>query len=80
MHGDKPSAEYAKLRRESLESEFGLALGTYGSKTFSIVYRFGPFLAMYRAAIISFHVFRLECWQLFVQDIEKRAIQVSLFL
>ncbi|XP_054818198.1 uncharacterized protein LOC129317831 isoform X2 [Prosopis cineraria] len=75
VHGDKPSAEYAKLRRESLESEFGLALGTYGSKTFSTVYRFGPFLALYRAAIISFHVFRLAFWQLFVQDIEKRAIK-----
>ncbi|KAK4274508.1 hypothetical protein QN277_017716 [Acacia crassicarpa] len=75
VHGDKPSAEYAKLRRESLESEFGLALGTYGSKTFSTVYRFGPFLALYRAAIISFHVFRLAFWQLFVQDIGKRAIK-----
>ncbi|KAF7802514.1 putative aarF domain-containing protein kinase [Senna tora] len=75
VHGEKPSAEYAKLRKESLESQFGLALGTYSSKSFSSIYRFGPFLALYRAAIISFHVFKLTFWQLFVQDIQKRAIK-----
>ncbi|XP_061374944.1 uncharacterized protein LOC133317133 isoform X2 [Gastrolobium bilobum] len=75
VHGETPSAEYARLRRESLENKFGLALGTYGSKSFKLIYRFGPFLALYRAAIISFHVIRLTIWQLFVQDIEKRAIK-----
>ncbi|KAF7817319.1 sll0005 isoform A [Senna tora] len=77
VHGEKPSAEYAKLRKESLESQFGLALGTYSSKSFSTIYRFGPFLALYRAAVISFHVFKLTFWQLFVQDIQKRAIKVG---
>ncbi|KAF2287297.1 hypothetical protein GH714_039568 [Hevea brasiliensis] len=32
VHGERPSAEYAKLRKESLESEFGQALGTYSSE------------------------------------------------
>jgi prepilin signal peptidase PulO-like enzyme (type II secretory pathway) len=41
---------------------------------------FGPFLALYRAAIISFHVFRLTMWQLFVQDIQKRAVKVIDYL
>lgn len=76
MHGETPSAEYAKLRKESLESEFGHALGANRSKSFSAAYRFGPFLALYRAAIISFHVFKLTLWQFFVQDIRKRAIKV----
>lgn len=75
MHGESPSAEYAKLRKESLESEFGHALGTYG-KSVSFLPRFGPFLALYRAAIISLHVFQLSIWQFFVQDIKKRAIKV----
>ncbi|KAL0447584.1 UNVERIFIED_CONTAM: hypothetical protein Slati_1886300 [Sesamum latifolium] len=52
VHGERPSAEYAKLRKESLESQFGRALG---SRSVSVLYRFGPFLALYRAAIISFH-------------------------
>ncbi|XP_010525562.1 PREDICTED: uncharacterized protein LOC104803329 isoform X2 [Tarenaya hassleriana] len=73
VHGGRPTADYAKLRRESLESEFGQALGTYKSKSFSAVYRFGPFLALYRAAIISFHVVKLTFWQLFVRDTRKRA-------
>ena len=76
MHGERPSAEYAKLRKESLESEFGHALGTFSSKSFSAVYRFGPFLALYRAAIISFHVLKLTIWQFFVQDVKKRAVKV----
>ncbi|KAK3439651.1 hypothetical protein EUGRSUZ_C04023 [Eucalyptus grandis] len=75
VHGEGPSAEYAKLRKESLESEFGLALGMYSSRNFSTVYHFGPFLAFYRAAIISFHVLRLTIWQFFVQDTKKRAIK-----
>lgn len=76
MHGERPSAEYAKLRKESLESEFGQTLGTYSSKSFSAVYRFGPFLALYRAAIVSFHVAKLSIWQLFIRDIQRRAIKV----
>lgn len=76
MHGERPSAEYAKLRKESLESEFGHALGTFSSKSFSAVYRFGPFLALYRATIISFHVLKLTIWQFFVQDVKKRAVKV----
>lgn len=75
VHGERPSAEYAKLRKESLESEFGQTLGTYSSKSFSAVYRFGPFLALYRAAIVSFHVVKLSIWQLFIRDIQRRAIK-----
>ncbi|KAK6927695.1 ABC1 atypical kinase-like domain [Dillenia turbinata] len=75
VHGEAPSAEYAKMRKESLESEFGQVLGTYGSKTVSIYYHFGPFLALYRAAIISFHVLKLSIWQLFVHDMKKRSIK-----
>ncbi|KAK2392030.1 hypothetical protein P8452_28989 [Trifolium repens] len=75
VHGETPSADYARRRRESLENKFGLTLGTYSSKSFNAIYRFGPFLALYRAAIISFHVFRLTMWQLFVQDIQKRAVK-----
>ncbi|KAK7311922.1 hypothetical protein RJT34_10396 [Clitoria ternatea] len=75
VHGETPSAEYARMRRESLESKFGLALGTYSSKSFKAIYGFGPFLALYRAAIISFHVLRLTIWRLFVQDIRKRAVK-----
>uniref|UniRef100_A0A1J3IPL0 ABC1 atypical kinase-like domain-containing protein n=2 Tax=Noccaea caerulescens TaxID=107243 RepID=A0A1J3IPL0_NOCCA len=75
VHGGRPTAEYAKLRRESLETEFGHALGAYSSKSFSAVYRFGPFLALYRAAIISFHVVKLAFWQLIVQDMRKRAVK-----
>lgn len=78
VHGSRPSAEYAKLRKESLESEFGHTIGTHSSKSISSFYRFGPFLALYRAAIISFHVLKLTIWQFFVQDIKKRAIKVLL--
>ncbi|CAL1385218.1 unnamed protein product [Linum trigynum] len=74
VHGEKPSGKYAKLRKESLESEFGQALGTYSSSKASHIYRFGPFLAIYRAAIISYHLFKLTIWQLFVEDMKKRAI------
>ncbi|KAL7150651.1 hypothetical protein ABFS83_05G128200 [Erythranthe nasuta] len=72
VHGERPSAEYAKLRKESLESQFGRALG---SKSVSVVYRFGPFLALYRAAIISFHVLKLTIWHFFVHDMKKRSIK-----
>ncbi|XP_020536398.1 uncharacterized protein slr1919 isoform X2 [Jatropha curcas] len=75
VHGGRPSAEYAKLRKESLESEFGQALGIYSSNKASIIYRFGPFLAFYRAAIISFHVLKLTLWQIFVRDTKRRAIK-----
>lgn len=75
VHGETPSPDYARRRRESLESKFGLTLGTYSSKSFNAIYRFGPFLALYRAAVISFHVFRLTMWQLFVEDIQKRAVK-----
>ncbi|KAI3768115.1 hypothetical protein L2E82_18547 [Cichorium intybus] len=37
VHGEKPSAEHAKLRKESLESEFGNAL-TSRSKRLSMYY------------------------------------------
>ncbi|KAI5556079.1 hypothetical protein BDE02_18G010600 [Populus trichocarpa] len=74
VHGGRPSAEYAKLRKESLESEFKQAL-SYSSKKDSIIYRFGPLLALYRATIISFHVLKLTAWQLFVHDIKKRAVK-----
>ncbi|CAK7354044.1 unnamed protein product [Dovyalis caffra] len=74
VHGGRPSAEYAKLRKESLESEFGQALSSSSKKT-SILYRFGPLLALYRATIISFHVLKLTAWELFVHDIKKRAVK-----
>jgi len=80
VHGETPSPDYARRRRESLENKFGLTLGTYSSKSFNAIYRFGPFLALYRAAVISFHVFRLTMWQLFVEDIQKRAVKVIDFL
>ncbi|KAL3844054.1 hypothetical protein ACJIZ3_001457 [Penstemon smallii] len=72
VHGERPSAEYAKLRKESLESQFGLALG---AKRVSSLYRFGPFLALYRAAIISFHVLKLMVWRFFVHDMKKRSVK-----
>lgn len=74
MHGDSHSAEYAKLRKESLESQFGRVLG---SKSVSAFYSFGPFFALYRAAIISFYVLELAIWRFFVRDINKRAVKVS---
>ncbi|AES73521.2 AarF domain kinase [Medicago truncatula] len=77
VHGETPSPDYARRRRESLENKFGLTLGTYSSKSFNAIYRFGPFLALYRAAVISFHVFRLTMWQLFVEDIQKRAVKLG---
>ncbi|KAK9052896.1 hypothetical protein SSX86_029526 [Deinandra increscens subsp. villosa] len=72
VHDDKPSAEYAKLRKESLESEFGNAL-TSRSKRLSMYYSFGPFLALYRAAYISFEVFKLSVGHFFIHDIKKRS-------
>lgn len=76
VHGGRPSAEYAKQRKESLESEFGHILGTYGSKTwFAYQQRFGPFLALYRAVIISFQVAKLTVWHFLLQDIHERAVK-----
>ncbi|PIA40902.1 hypothetical protein AQUCO_02400159v1 [Aquilegia coerulea] len=75
VHGERPSAQYARLRKESLEIEFGQALGAQSSRSFSAYYRFGPFLALYRAAIISFQVVKLSIWHLFLQDIESRAVK-----
>ncbi|XP_059275294.1 uncharacterized protein LOC132029906 [Lycium ferocissimum] len=74
VHGERPTAEYARLRKESLESEFGHAL-TYKSKSISSLYRFGPFLALYRASVISFYVLKLTIWRLFVHDIRRRAVK-----
>ncbi|KAK2968268.1 hypothetical protein RJ640_019330 [Escallonia rubra] len=76
VHGEKPSAAYAKSRKESLESEFGHML-TSSSKSSSMFYRFGPFLALYRAAIISFHALQLTISHFFVHDIRKRSIKGS---
>ncbi|KAH9304656.1 hypothetical protein KI387_009060, partial [Taxus chinensis] len=73
VHGDKPSAEYAKSRRETLERQFGHALGNQGSKVISVYHRFGPFLAFYRATIILSKVAVLSFWHLFVKDTHKRA-------
>ncbi|XP_022750358.1 uncharacterized protein LOC111299436 isoform X2 [Durio zibethinus] len=55
VHGERPSAVYAKLRKESLESELGHIIGMHISESVSVVYGLGPFFALYRAAIISFH-------------------------
>ncbi|KAL3500262.1 hypothetical protein ACH5RR_039355 [Cinchona calisaya] len=74
VHGERPSAEYAKSRKESLESQFGHVLGTR-SKNVSALYHFGPFFAIYRAAIISYHVLKLAVWRLFVHDMKKRSIK-----
>lgn len=73
VHGERPSAEYAKSRRASLENEFGHAIGSHGSKALSVYYRFGPFLALYRAIIILSHVAVLSLWHYFAKDIHKRA-------
>ncbi|CAO2820350.1 unnamed protein product [Amaranthus hypochondriacus] len=75
VHGERPSAEYAQQRKQSLEEEFGHVLGTYSSRSVSVVYRFGPFLALFRAAVISYYVLKLSIWQLFVDDIHKRAMK-----
>lgn len=74
VHGERPSAEYAKKRKESLENQFGHALD---SKSVAAFYKFGPFLAFYRAAIISFYVLKLSVWSLFVHDMKKRAVKVG---
>ena len=75
VHGEKPSAEYAKLRKESLESEFGNAL-TSRSKRLSMYFSYGPFLALYRAAFISYEVFKLTVGHFFIHDVKERAAKV----
>ncbi|XAR69966.1 hypothetical protein NMG60_11001757 [Bertholletia excelsa] len=75
VHGEGQSAEYAKSRKESLEREFGHTIGAYSLKSVSLFHRFGPFLALYRAAIISFHVLKLTVWQFFVHDMKKRSVK-----
>ncbi|KAG6485075.1 hypothetical protein ZIOFF_053604 [Zingiber officinale] len=59
VHGERSSAEYAKRRKESLETEFGHILGAHRSESWFSYHRFGPFLALYRAAIISFYLAKL---------------------
>ncbi|KAG6474649.1 hypothetical protein ZIOFF_068587 [Zingiber officinale] len=75
VHGERPSAEYAKRRKESLETEFGHILGAHRSESWFSYHRFGPFLALYRAAIISFYLAKLTVWHFFVRDIRKRAVK-----
>ncbi|PWA92030.1 protein kinase superfamily protein [Artemisia annua] len=76
VHGEKPSAEYAKLRKESLESEFGNAL-TSRSKRLSMYFSYGPFLALYRAAFISYEVFKLSVGHFFIHDVKERAAKLG---
>lgn len=54
-------------------------VGTFGAKNLFAYYRFGPFLALYRAAIISFQVAKLTVWHFFLRDIHKRASKVIFF-
>ncbi|KAM0927670.1 hypothetical protein ACQ4PT_002691 [Festuca glaucescens] len=72
VHGGRPSSEYAKIRKESLETQFGRILGS-SSRTLFADRGFGPFLALYRAATISFHVMKLTVWHLLLSDMHKRA-------
>ncbi|KAL5657571.1 hypothetical protein ACJX0J_030734, partial [Zea mays] len=72
VHGERPSSEYAKIRKESLETQFGRILGSSSRRHFADR-GFGPFLALYRAATISFHVVKLTIWHLLLNDMHKRA-------
>ncbi|CAN6210044.1 unnamed protein product [Urochloa humidicola] len=72
VHGERPSSEYAKIRKESLETQFGTILGLSSRRLFADR-GFGPFLALYRAATISFHVVKLTIWHLLLNDMHKRA-------
>ncbi|KAH1056914.1 hypothetical protein J1N35_034979, partial [Gossypium stocksii] len=67
---------YSQLRGKigattSISLEFGHIVGTHSSKSVSVVYGFGPFLALYRAAIISFHVLKLTIWQFFFKTLKR---------
>lgn len=75
VHGERPSSEYAKIRKESLETQFGRILGSSSRRHFADR-GFGPFLALYRAATISFHVVKLTIWHLLLNDMHKRAEKV----
>ncbi|KAE8776965.1 hypothetical protein D1007_50327 [Hordeum vulgare] len=72
VHGGRPSSEYAKIRKESLETQFRRILGS-SSHTLFADRGFGPFLALYRAATISYHVVKLTVWHLLLRDVHKRA-------
>ncbi|WVZ63034.1 hypothetical protein U9M48_012709 [Paspalum notatum var. saurae] len=72
VHGERPSSEYAKIRKESLETQFGRILGSSSQRLFADR-GFGPVLALYRAATISFHVVKLTIWHLLLNDMHKRA-------
>ncbi|CAD6225774.1 unnamed protein product [Miscanthus lutarioriparius] len=72
VHGERPSSEYAKIRKKSLETQFGRILGSSSRRIFADR-GFGPFLALYRAATISFHVLKLTIWHLWLNDMHKRA-------
>ncbi|GJN37220.1 hypothetical protein PR202_gb26179 [Eleusine coracana subsp. coracana] len=72
VHGERPSSEYAKIRKQSLETQFGRILGSSSRRLFADR-GFGPFLALYRAATISFHVVKLTIWHLLLSDMKKRA-------
>ncbi|KAL6871477.1 hypothetical protein ACP4OV_014306 [Aristida adscensionis] len=72
VHGERPSSEYAKIRKESLESQFGRILGSSSRRLFADR-GFGPFLALYRAATVSFHVVKLTIWHVLLNDMRKRA-------
>lgn len=76
VHGERPSSEYAKIRKESLEIQFGRILGSSSRRLFADR-GFGPFLALYRAATISFHVVKLTVWHLLLNDMHKRAEKVD---
>ncbi|XP_078162732.1 protein kinase superfamily protein isoform X3 [Carex rostrata] len=72
VHGVGSSSEYAKRRKESLETEFRHILGAR-SRALFVYARFGPLLALYRASIISFEVAKLTFWHFMLKDIHKRA-------
>ncbi|GJN07529.1 hypothetical protein PR202_ga25367 [Eleusine coracana subsp. coracana] len=72
VHGERPTSEYAKIRKESLETQFGRILGSSSRRLFADR-GFGPFLALYRAATISFHVVKFTIWHLLLSDMKKRA-------
>lgn len=78
VHGVGSSSEYAKRRKESLETEFGHILGAR-SRALFVYARFGPFLALYRASIVSFEVAKLTFWHFVLKDIHKRAEKVVFF-
>jgi hypothetical protein len=75
VHGMNSSSEYAKRRKESLETEFRHILGARSRALFAYT-RFSPFFALYRASIVSFEVAKLTFWHFSLKDIHKRAEKV----